>query len=364
MSILQQLADLGQSVWYDFIKRDILLNGSLDSLIEDGLRGITSNPSIFQKAISGSALYDEDLKSPELKNLSVFETYETLAKKDIKLAAEKMLKVYEETNGLDGYVSLEVDPDLAYKTEETITEAKRLFKELNMPNVMIKVPATAEGIPAVRVLIGEGVNVNVTLIFSIENYLDVAEAYIAGLEDFAAKGGDVSKVASVASFFVSRVDTYTDKNLNELGLTEYLGKTAVANSKVAYKKFREILNGERWKKLEAKGALPQRLLWASTSTKNPAYPDILYVQELIGENTVNTVPPATLDAFVDHGEAKITINQGVEEAEKLLSDIAAKGVDLNQITTQLQIDGVKAFSDAFHVLLDAIEKKKKEIFKD
>ncbi len=358
MNILQQLAELGQSVWYDFIKRDIILNGSLDSLINKGVRGVTSNPSIFQKAISGSDLYDEDFKNLDLKTLTTFDVYENLVKKDIKLAAEKMLAVYEKTSGLDGYVSLEVNPDLANETGKTIEEARRLFNELNMPNIMIKVPATAEGIPSITTLISEGVNVNVTLIFSIENYLQISEAYIEGLEKLAAGGGDVSKIASVASFFVSRVDTYTDKQLKELGLNEYLGKTAIANSKVAYKKFVEILNSQRWKNLEAQGAKPQRLLWASTSTKNPDYSDILYVQELIGEKTVNTIPPATLDAFINHGKAEITIDNGVEEAVKLLGEIAERGIDLKGITEQLQVDGVKAFSDAFHLLLDAIEKKK------
>ncbi len=360
MEIINRLAELGQSVWFDFIKRDIILNGELDSLIEKGVRGITSNPSIFQKAISGSNSYDEDFKSLDVSNMSVFEIYEALVKKDIKLAAEKMLPVYKKTSGLDGYVSLEVNPDLAYKTAETVEEAKRLFTELNMPNVMIKVPATKEGIPAITELISEGINVNVTLIFSVENYLEVSDAYLAGLEKFADKGGDLSKVASVASFFVSRLDTYTDKKLNELGLNEYLGKTAVANSKVAYKKFIAILNGERFNALKQKGAMPQRLLWASTSTKNPAYSDILYVQELIGENTVNTVPPATLDAFIDHGKAELTIQKGMDEAEILLNEIRSKGIDLDEITDQLQTDGVKAFSDAFHNLLDAIGKKKNE----
>ncbi len=363
MNVVEKLANLGQSIWYDFIKQDILLNGELDSLIEEGVRGITSNPSIFQKAISGSDLYDEDFKSLDLKGMTVLEVYEALAKKDIKLAAEKMLKVYENTAGLDGYVSLEVNPDLANKTAETIEEARRLFNELNMPNVMIKVPATQEGIPAISTLIGEGINVNVTLIFSIENYLQVAEAYLKGLEILAEKGGNLSKVASVASFFVSRVDTYTDKELEAKGLQKFLGKTAVANSKVAYKKFMELLNTDRWKSLAAKGAKPQRLLWASTSTKNPAYSDILYVQELIGDKTVNTVPPATLKAFIDHGEPKVTITDGLEEAEKLLDEIATEGIDLNAITDRLQIDGVKAFSDAFHILLDAIEKKKIEFEK-
>ncbi len=356
MTKLMQLAEVGQSVWYDFIKRDILVDGTLDELIAQGVRGITSNPSIFEKAISESDLYDEDIQNLDL-NDTVLNIYENLAKKDIRLAAEKMLKVYNETNGLDGYVSLEVNPKLAYKTEETVAEAIRLFNELNMPNIMIKVPATAEGVPAVKTLISKGINVNVTLIFSIENYLNVARAYIDGLEEFANNGGDVSKVASVASFFVSRVDTSVDKKLEELNRTDLAGKAAVANSKVAYKEFLKLFSGDKWEGLKNKGARVQRLLWASTSTKNPNYSDILYVQDLIGSPTVNTMPPNTVEAFIDHGEVKETLSKGLDEAEKILEQLEEIGVSMKEITADLQTKGVKAFADAFDVLLNSLEEK-------
>lgn len=360
MTKLQQLAQIGQSIWYDFIKRDMLINGDLDKLIADGIRGITSNPSIFEKAISGSGLYDEDLKSLNLSD-DIINIYESLAKKDIKIACEKMLPVYNETNTYDGYVSLEVSPRLAYNTEQTIAEAVRLYNEINMPNLMIKVPATKEGVSAVRTLIGKGINVNVTLIFSIENYLDVAEAYIAGLEDLLNANGDLSKVTSVASFFVSRVDSAVDKLLEEKSNTDLLGKAAVANSKLAYKEFLKLFSGERWEKLKTNGASVQRLLWASTSTKNPNYSDILYVQELIGRPTVNTVPPATVDAFIDHGEVKETLSAGIDEAENVIKNIEDLGISLKEVTAKLQEDGVKAFAEAFEKLLSSLDGKIKEI---
>jgi len=361
MKILDELAALGQSVWYDFIKRDLIKDGTLDNLINMGIRGITSNPSIFQKAISTSSLYDNSIIELKSRGLSPLEIYEQLAKYDIKLAAEKLLPVYESSNGLDGYVSLEVNPDLAYNTEGTISEAKRLFKELKMPNILIKVPATKEGIPAIEALIADGVNVNVTLIFSVENYLEVLNAYVSGLRKLLENGGDISNVASVASFFVSRVDTYTDKLLNEKGAVNLLGKTAVANSKIAYKNFEEYLNSRDWAFLENHGANIQRLLWASTSTKNPDYSDILYVQELIGNHTVNTMPPATLDAFIDHGIVEETITRRREEAQNILNELSLLNISIDEITAQLQIDGVKAFSDAFHSLINSIEEKTKKL---
>ncbi len=356
MSKLLQLAQTGQSVWYDFIKRDIILDGTLDSLIESGVRGVTSNPSIFEKAISGSDLYDKDIDELNFDG-DIVKIYESLAKKDIKLAAEKMLKVYEGTNGLDGYVSFEVNPKLAYNTKETIQEAVRLFGELKMPNIMIKVPATKEGIPAVKELISHGINVNVTLIFSIDNYINVANAYIDGLETLADYGGDVSKVASVASFFVSRVDASVDKKLEEINRSDLGGLAAVANSKISYKIFKDIFSGERWEKLSRSGARVQRLLWASTSTKNPAYSDILYVQELIGSPTVNTVPPDTLNAFIDHGEVKETLSEGINEAEKLIETIEGLEISMKEITDDLQTKGVKAFADAFDTLLNSLNEK-------
>lgn len=357
MTKFKKLANAGQSVWYDFIRRDIILNGTMQSLINKGIRGITSNPSIFDKAISGSTLYDLDVKEFLNNNISPIEMYEKIALKDIKLAAEKMLSIYVKTNRLDGYVSIEVNPNLAYDTEKTIVEGKRLFNQIGLPNIMIKVPATQEGLPAVTELIAAGINVNVTLIFSMSNYIDVAEAYISGLEKLLKKGNNFKKVASVASFFVSRVDTAVDKELEKIGNKELQGKIAVANSKLSYKEFNKILDTQRWEHLSAKGANIQRLLWASTSTKNPKYSDILYVQELIGKQTVNTMPPATIDNFIDHGNVEETLTKNVDVAEEQIKKLSELGINLEEITAKLQVDGVKAFSDSFKSLLLSIEEK-------
>ena len=357
MTKFKKLANAGQSVWYDFIRRDIILNGTMQSLINKGIRGITSNPSIFDKAISGSTLYDLDVKEFLNNNISPIEMYEKIALKDIKLAAEKMLSIYVKTNRLDGYVSIEVNPNLAYDTEKTIVEGKRLFNQIGLPNIMIKVPATQEGLPAVTELIAAGINVNVTLIFSMNNYIDVAEAYISGLEKLLKKGNNLKKVASVASFFVSRVDTAVDKELEKIGNKELQGKIAVANSKLSYKEFNKILDTQRWEHLSAKGANIQRLLWASTSTKNPKYSDILYVQELIGKQTVNTMPPATIDNFIDHGNVEETLTKNVDVAEEQIKKLSELGINLEEITAKLQVDGVKAFSDSFKSLLLSIEEK-------
>lgn len=357
MTKFKELANAGQSVWYDFIRRDIIINGTMQSLINKGIRGITSNPSIFDKAISGSTLYDLDVKEFLNNDISSIEMYEKIALKDIKLAAEKMLSIYVKTNRLDGYVSIEVNPNLAYDTEKTIVEGKRLFNQIGLPNIMIKVPATQEGLPAVTELIAAGINVNVTLIFSMNNYIDVAEAYISGLEKLLKKGNNLKKVASVASFFVSRVDTAVDKELEKIGNKELQGKIAVANSKLSYKEFNKILNSQRWNNLSAKGANIQRLLWASTSTKNPKYSDILYVQELIGKQTVNTMPPATIDDFIDHGSVEETLTKNVDVAEEQIKKLSELGINLEEITAKLQVDGVKAFSDSFKSLLLSIEEK-------
>jgi len=291
MGKLNELAGLGQAVWYDYIRRSFITSGDLQTLIDEGLRGITSNPTIFEKAIAGSTDYDKDLHRLVDKGKAVDEIYESLVLDDIGRAADLLRSVYDRTGGADGYVSLEVDPNLAHDTERTIAEARRLFAALGRPNVMIKVPATPAGAPAIETLIGEGVNVNVTLVFSLAHYEAVAGAYIAGLEKLAASGGNVSWVASVASFFVSRVDSAVDQALEEVGETDLQGKIAVANSKVAYARFREIFGGERWERLAGQGARVQRVLWASTGTKNPLYPDTLYVDRLIGPDTVNTLPP-------------------------------------------------------------------------
>ncbi len=359
MKILDELASLGQSVWYDFIKRDLINDGTLDNLINMGIRGITSNPSIFRKAIADSSLYDNAIKELHSRGLTSLEIYEQLVKYDIKLVAEKLLPVYEYSGGSDGFVSLEVNPDLAYDTEGTIKEAKRLFKDLNMPNIMIKVPATKEGVAATEELISDGLNINATLIFSVENYLEILNAYTSGLRKRLESGKDISNISSVASFFVSRVDTYTDKKLNEAGALHLLGKTAVANSKIAYGRFLNYLSGDHWLTLNENGANVQRLLWASTSTKNPAYSDILYVQELIGKFTVNTMPPATLEAFIDHGIVEETLTRQIEQAEDIFNELENLNISIKEITTQLQTDGVNAFSEAFHSLINSIEEKTK-----
>ncbi len=366
---LQQLAALDQSIWYDNIRRALLDHGDLQALVEAGVTGVTSNPSIFEKAIAGSADYDEAMAELVTEGRSLasrpgqaeIEIFEALAIEDIRRAADLLRPVYEGTNGVDGYVSLEVSPTLAHDTEGTIAEARRLFAALDRPNVMIKVPATPAGIPAIEALIGEGINVNVTLMFSLAHYDAVAEAYIAGLEKLAAEGGDLSKVASVASFFVSRVDTAVDRALEAMGNEELLGKIAIANAKAAYARFQETFGGPRWEKLAARGARVQRPLWASTGTKNPLYPDTLYVDALIGPDTVNTVPPATLSAFMDHGTAAPTLEEGVAEAREQLAQLAGLGIDLLAITQKLQDEGVTSFADAFQSLLASVAEKREKL---
>jgi len=361
MSKLNKLAELGQSVWLDFISRKLLTSGELIKLIELGLRGMTSNPTIFDKAISKSTDYDEDIRKLVSKGLSVEDIYEQLALKDIGIAADEMRKVYSETNGLDGYISIEVNPLLANNTEETIKQAKHLFKALGRPNIMIKIPGTEEGLPALTEVLGSGINVNVTLIFSTDSYKKVVEAFMAGLEKFDAAGGDISKLASVASFFVSRVDSAVDKELDAKGNKDLLGKIAVANSKIAFEISEEMFSSDRWKKLAAKGARKQRLLWASTGTKNPVYSDVLYIDELIGHDTVNTMPPDTIDAFIDHGKIELTLNKGIDEAKSQVKKLKELGIDPNKITDKLLVDGVKSFSDSFESLLKSLNEKVQKI---
>jgi transaldolase len=357
MSKLIELEKLGQSIWLDYI------SGELNKLVDKGLRGVTSNPAIFEKAIAGSNDYDEDLKHLIKTDQPIEQIYEALAIKDITLATDTLRGVYDSSSGRDGYVSLEVSPELAYETEKTIADAKRLFETVNRPNVMIKVPATPAGLPAITELIGCGVNVNVTLIFGLENYKAVAAAYQAGLEKLAqsgpaVKGGHpIDKVASVASFFISRVDTAVDKELEKIDAKELLGKIAIANSKIAYAAYKKILGQPRWQQLAEKGARTQRVLWGSTSTKNPNYPDTLYVDELIGPDTVNTLPPATLESFMDHGQVAQTLTQGLAEAENQLAKLAELGIDLDAVTQKLQDDGVVAFAKPFAKLLESIAEK-------
>jgi transaldolase len=361
MTKLHELAKQGQAVWLDYIQRSMISSGRLKELVDQGVRGVTSNPSIFEKAIAGSNDYDESLKELVQQGKSVDEIYEALVLNDIAGAADVLRPLYDETNGLDGYVSLEVSPTLAYDTQGTIDDAKRLYAELAKPNVMIKVPATREGIPAIEALIGQGINVNATLLFSLAHYEAVAGAYLAGLEKLDQAGGDLARVASVASFFVSRVDTITDNALKEVpNGGSLMGKIALANSKTAYLRFHELFSGSRWDKLAAQGAGVQRPLWASTSTKNPDYPDTIYVDNLIGPHTVNTIPPATLDAFIDHGLVVPTLVQDMDEAVAQMEQLAELGIDLDALTEKLQRDGVDAFARAFKGLLSSIAKKEQE----
>jgi transaldolase / glucose-6-phosphate isomerase len=366
---VRDLQRYGQSIWLDYIRRNLLTGGELKKLIdEDGLRGMTSNPAIFEKAIVGSTDYTDLLQSLAQKHdLDAKARYEVLAIHDIQDAADFLRPVYDATKRRDGYVSLEVSPYLARDTNGTLDEARRLWKAVARENVMIKVPGTAEGIPAFQQLIGEGININVTLLFAQEVYEKVAEAYIAGLEQLSATGGDVSKMASVASFFISRIDTLVDSKLNEklkakpdaqqeALLKGILGKVAIANGKLTYQKYLQIFSGPRWEKLAERGAQTQRVLWASTSTKNPAYRDVVYVEELIGKDTVNTVPPATLDAFRDHGKVRESLTEDIESAKQTMSDLAKVGISMNEVTDQLTVEGVKLFADAFDKLLQAVEK--------
>ena len=361
MTKAHELTELGQSVWLDFIRRSFVLEGGMAEAIQQGVRGVTSNPTIFDKAISGSDDYDEDINRLVGEGKSVNEIYEALAVKDIQLAADLFRSIYDETNGHDGYVSLEVNPTLAHDTEGTIAEARRLFKTVDRANVMIKVPATPAGIPAIQTLIGDGININVTLMFSLKHYEDVANAYIRGLETLAANGGDVSKVASVASFFVSRVESAVDKALEAAGNTDILGKIAVANTRLAYARFKEMFGDARWQKLADQGAQVQRPLWASTSTKNPEYPDTMYVDELIGPHTVNTLPPATLDAFLDHGTPKLTVEHDLGGAQACVNHLAGLNIDLSNITEQLQDAGVESFAQSFESLMAGIEAKRAKL---
>ena len=369
---LKQLQALGQSIWLDYIRRDLLTGGELKRLIEeDGLGGMTSNPAIFEKAIAGSMLYQDFLDTlANRADLDAKGRYELLAIRDIQDAADLLRPVYQSTNRRDGYVSLEVSPYLANDTQATIEEARRLWKTVARENVMIKIPGTPEGIPAIRQTLSEGININITLLFAQDVYEEVAQTYITALETFAAGGGDVGRVASVASFFISRIDTLIDSLLNErikketdpvrkAKLQALLGKIAIANGKLTYEAYQQIFSTPRWKALAARGAQTQRVLWASTSTKNPAYRDVMYVEELIGPDTVDTVPPATLEAFRDHGKARVSLTEDLPGARKTMSDLAAVGISMKEATDKLTKDGVKLFADAFDQLLQAVEKNTK-----
>ncbi len=355
---LVELHAYGQSFWYDNIRRKFLDDGTLKKLIDDdGLRGLTSNPSIFQKAIGDSDDYDAQIQGLLKDNHDISEIYEALALADIQAACDLFADLYEESAGGDGFVSLEVSPYLARDTQGTIQEARRLYNAVGRPNLMIKVPATKEGIPAIQTLIGEGINVNITLMFNMAHYEAVADAYIQGLKTLIDNGGDPQKVASVASFFISRVDSAVDKQLealNDPAADALMGKTAVSNAKIVYQRFKTIFHDAAFKTL---GAAPQRVLWASTSTKNPSYPDTLYIDSLIGPETVNTIPPATVDAFRDHGKLANTLEADVDQAGLMLENLEELGVNLDEITEKLQVDGVEAFKKSFDSLMEALQNK-------
>ena len=358
---LKQLEKLGQSIWLDYIRRDLIASGKLRRLIEeDGLRGMTSNPSIFEKAILDSHDYDADIKTMTLNGRSAKEIYETLSQRDVQSAADEFRQLYERTDGRDGYVSLEVNPHLAHNTKGTIEEARRLWRALNRPNVLIKVPGTDEGLPAIQQLIGEGINVNVTLLFRVSRYRQVANAYIAGIETRIAQRKPVKHVASVASFFVSRIDAMVDPLLERIiaqggweadVVKKVRGQVAIVSAKMAYQIYKEIFCGERFKKLVDRGAHAQRLLWASTGTKNPDYSDVKYVESLIGPDTVNTVPLETLDAYRDHGDPKVCLDQDVEQSEWILERLSELGISINKVTQKLEDEGVEKFNKPFDKLI-------------
>ena len=365
---LIKLTGLGQAIWLDYIRRQMIASGELQRYIDaDGLRGVTSNPSIFDKAISGSPDYDDDIQALAREGKSLQEIYEAMTVADVQRAADLFRPLHDHLSGADGFVSLEVNPHLAHDTHGTIVEARRLWAKLDRPNVFIKVPATLEGLPAIRQLISEGVNVNITLLFGLPRYREVAEAYLAGLEARAARGFGLA-VASVASFFLSRIDVLLDPQLEKLAKSgspmakaaALTGEVAIASAKVAYSIYHEIFGSRRFKALAAKGARVQRLLWASTSTKNPAYPDLKYVEPLIGPETINTLPVETLNAYRDHGQPAVTLPQGLEKAAAVLQRLPELGIDLNRVTQQLEDEGVEKFNQPYDNLMRTLEGKRRQ----
>lgn len=369
MNRIQQLNTLGQSIWLDYIERDMIQSGELARLVAEGLSGVTSNPTIFQQAITKSDAYLADLVQLAAKLTSTKAIFEALAVPDIQAAAAVLQPVYDAASGHDGFVSLEVAPDLAYDTEATIAEARRLHATVDRPNLLVKVPATKAGVPAIRQLIADGININVTLIFGLGRYAEVKEAYIQGLEERMAAGKPVDRIASVASFFVSRVDVNIDARLHRLAQFDVaragmygalLGRAAVANSKLAYRQFEQKFVGPRWERLAAAGARVQRPLWASTSTKNPVYADLIYVDTLIGPHTVNTMPPQTLRALLDHGTVQRTVDQGLEEAEDTVAALAHTGILLEEVAAELEAEGVRKFAESFEQLLIAIDERRRD----
>ena len=361
---IQQLRKIGQSVWLDNVYRSLITSGDLQKLIDLGVTGLTSNPTIFQKAISAGSDYDESMTRHAESGKDAVGVFEALAIEDIVSVADLLAPVYQRTGGADGFASLEVNPHLAHDTQGTISEARRLFRLMERPNIMIKVPGTPEGIPAIRQLISEGINVNVTLIFSLKAYADVREAYISGQEAFSRSGGDPSTVSSVASFFVSRVDTAVDAAISEAvnagnkTLGSLLGKAAISNARVAYQEFGRSFGEDRFVALKEEGALVQRPLWASTSTKNPALSDVLYVEELIGPDTVNTLPDATLAAFLDHGKVQQTLDADIEDATDTLFALEAAGIKMDDITAKLLEDGLMSFADSYDEVVENVDSKR------
>ena len=364
-SRLHELSEHGQSVWVDSVSREWLETGELERMtVEDAVVGVTSNPTIFQKALAGGDWYDEQLRDVLQEETDAKEVFYRLAVQDIQDACDLLRRIWDDGNGKDGYVSMEVDPDFAYEREATIEEAMRLHEWIDRPNLFVKIPATKPGLGAIEECIARGRSINVTLIFSLQRHEEVAEAYIRGLERLVDAGGDPSTVASVASFFVSRVDTETDKRLDAIGSEQALalrGKLAIANAKLAYANYKRIFSGERWERLAAAGASEQRCLWASTSTKNPEYRDVMYVEELIGPETVNTMPKETIEAFQDHGVVAGTLERDVDGARRLLDELAAVGIDYDDVVDTLEREGVEKFSDSFHELLDGIRAKRAQL---
>jgi transaldolase/transaldolase/glucose-6-phosphate isomerase len=361
MDTLIKVLKYGQSIWIDFLDRKIMDSGELKRMIdEDGIRGLTSNPAIFEKAISNSSLYDDDIALLSQKETRDEEIFFGLAVKDIKRAADIFSPLYEKTFGGDGFVSLEVSPHLARDTEKTIQQARELWKAVDRENVMIKIPGTAEGLPAIRTCISEGINVNVTLLFGLPRYKEVTDAYLSGLEDRLNAGQPIDRVASVASFFLSRIDVMVDPMLVEKGLSKLKGEVAIASAKMAYGIYKEIFNSERFKKLEAKGAKRQRVLWASTSSKDPSFSDVKYVEALIGKETINTLPMETLDAFRDHGKVENTLEDDLDKATRVLQQLEENGINIDTITQTLEYEGIEKFNEPYDKLLDGIEKQKKK----
>ncbi len=372
---LLEIKNYGQSIWMDNLTRDLVQSGELKDLVENkGICGITSNPAIFEKAINGNKIYDADIEAGIRAKLPTYKIYESLVFEDIRNACDILRPVYESSNGLDGYVSIEVPPTIADDTEATVKEAHRYYDELGRENVMIKIPGTKAGLPAVEQVIASGINVNVTLLFSVDSYIETAWAYIRGLEKRAAEGKDISNIASVASFFLSRIDSNIDKRIDEklkgvdliekeAKLTAVKGKIAIANAKIAYQKYKEIIQSDRWKALSAKGAKVQRLLWASTSTKDPQYSDVMYVDELVGPDTVNTLPPNTIEACADHCDVQNRIETGLQEAHNLMESLRDPDIDINidEVMDELLVEGIDKFVKPFKSLMDSLEQKVKQL---